>query len=363
MTGFWLKAEQIYAARLEAMAGAKNSIQLETYYMTPGTRADDCAEILSRQARAGVKVRVIADGFGTKSMPKTYWQRLEAAGVEIRIFNPLNWKNSFKALKRNHRKLLIIDGKWASIGGAGISDHWDGLKKIGDRAPWLDYEVAFEGPVVERLCGIFIQHFLSAGGSVDLDRYPLTRSESKDPTILITSSEDPTLRDSATRSLYQVLIQAAKERVWISSPYFLPSPTSYQLLLAAKHRGVDLRVLTMGKHCDKQFVRLASRSRYKNLIEAGIEIYEYQPSMMHAKAVLIDDSWTSVGSTNFDPRSYYRNDELNLSTPQDKLVRTIESFFLDAFTQSQLITLKDWHRRSLLERLMGRFWLLFYWQL
>lgn len=362
-TGFWVGADNINVARLEAIRSAKSSIKFETYTMSPGRRANDFAEAIAQQALAGVRVQLIADNFGAKSIPQKYWQRLRAAGVDVRIFNRFTWRYPLEHLKRNHRKLLLIDQQVALIGGAGVSDDWDGLEKIGDTAPWLDYEVCFQGPVVARLTGIFLQHWLDAGGTADFSEEALNPSQSNEPTVLVTSGEDPTYRDSAIRALYQSLIRAAKKRVWIASPYFLPNTNTREILVSAKRQGIDVRILTMGQHSDKRFIHYTSRELYDNLLTGGIEIYEHQPSMMHAKIMLIDDNWFSLGSANFDPRSFFHNDELNLSTSDEHLSQQIERFFLEAFARSYCVSRRDWQRRKLWERLIGRFWLLFYWHL
>lgn len=363
VTGFWMEADQIYAARLEAIRKAQKVIQFETYMMTPGRRADEFAAALAERAQAGVRVQLIADNYGSQSMPSGYWQRLQDAGVEIGLFNEFSWRDLTHHLKRNHRKLLLIDQHLAMIGGAGISDEWDGLNTNGCSCPWFDYEVAFEGPLVARLRGIFLQHWMDAGGIADMAVDPLVLTPEHDPKVIITPGEDPSYRDSEIRSLYQSLIQSAQYRLWIASPYFLPDPSSRRVLFEAKRRGVDIRILTMGKTCDKPFVHYTSRELYGYLLDGGIEVYEYQKSMMHAKAWLVDDHWVSLGSANFDPRSLFKNDELNISTSEPTVIPEIEAFFQQGFANSYFVNRKDWQRRSFVQRLIGQFCLLFFWQL
>ncbi|MDY6781468.1 MAG: phospholipase D-like domain-containing protein [Cyanobacteriota bacterium] len=362
--GFWVEAEQIFDARLEAIRSAEHSIEFETYIMTPGRRAEDFAKAIVQKASQGVLVRLLADKYGAKSIPENYWRRLRSAGVEVRIFNPFSWRDPFYYLRRNHRKLLLIDRKKAFIGGAGVSDDWDGSEEEGYKRPWYDYEVEFQGSVIARLNGLFLQHWLDAGGTVDLSGVrPQPESRVQEAIALVSAGEDPTWRDSGLRSLYQALVQAARERVWLSSPYFLPDRNTRAVLVAAKRRGLDVRVITMGHRNDKQFVRYASRELYDELLQGGVEIYEYQPSMMHAKAILIDDAWVSLGSANFDPRSFFQNDELNLSTVEDALIKKVEGLFQDAFSRSRGISRRDLARRGLRERLVARLSLIFYWEL
>jgi cardiolipin synthase len=363
VTGFWVGSDAINQARLDAICSAEKSIQFETYFMTPGRRADDFAEALMERAAAGVRIQAIVDYHGSNALPPQYWARLRRSGVEVSQFNQFSWKDPLNHLRRNHRKLLVIDGRLALIGGAGISDYWDGLEEIGDREPWLDYEIRIEGAVVMRLKGIFFQHWLDAGGSIDLRQDPLESIESNDPTVLIAAGEDPSLRDSTIRALYQSAMRAARDRVWIASPYFLPDPGTRDILIEMRQKGIDTRVLTMGPASDKPYVRYTSRERYRLLLEGDVAIYEYQPSMMHAKMLLVDDSWVSFGSANFDPRSFFQNDELNIATDEVEVVQRFDEYFLRALRKSDRVALKTWRKRNFKERLIGMFWLLFYWQL
>ncbi|MGF1491218.1 MAG: phosphatidylserine/phosphatidylglycerophosphate/cardiolipin synthase family protein [Microcoleaceae cyanobacterium] len=368
ISGFRVGANEIFAARLAAIQSAQASIQFETYIMTPGSRADDFATALIQKAQQGVQVQLIVDHYGVKSISKSYWKRLSNAGVEVRFFNQFSWRDPLYYLRRNHRKLLLIDERIALVGGAGISNDWDGTRK--DLAPWLDYEVYCQGEILQRLRCLFLQHWLDAGGTANFsgnssDEFEFQNaSEPHDhkPT-LVTSGENPTDRDSSIRSLYQLLTQAATQRVWIASPYFLPDRNTQIFLQRAKQRGVDVRILTMGSRCDKPFIHYTSRERYGELLRYDIEVYEYQPSMMHAKLILVDKQWVSLGSANLDPRSFFQNDELNLSTASQELCQQIESFFLTAFQNSKPVNLRTWKRRSIWERMIATFWLLFYWQL
>ncbi|MGB3509440.1 MAG: phospholipase D-like domain-containing protein [Microcoleaceae cyanobacterium] len=360
ITGFWVGSSDIFAARLDAIRNAKYSIQFETYIMTPGRRANDFAEAIIERAKAGVRIQMIVDAYGAKSLPKSYWKKLELVGVEVRVFNPLNSRAILQYLNRTHRKLLIIDGELVLVGGAGISDDWDGINEL---APWLDYEVSFEGGIAAKLKGIFQKHWLDLEGIVDFSKEPLNPPQFERQQLLVSVGENPNYKNSPIRNLFKTSILSAKERIWIASPYFLPNPTSAQLMINARQRGVDVKILTMGKRTDKKFIHHTSRELYGNLLKGGIEIYEHQPSMMHAKIILVDKNWVSIGSSNFDPRSFFRNDELNISQLDRQFARQIEEFFIHGFSQSLLISKNQLRRRKLWERIVGRFWLLFYWQL
>lgn len=362
---FWVGAEAIYQARFDAIERARYRIYFETYIMTPGDRANQFARILKQKADQGVMIYLLVDSHGTKSIADAYWQQLRQAGIFIRFYNPLDWRNPLKHLQRNHRKLLIVDEKLALIGGAGVSDLWDGKDEAGSTETWLDYEMAIAGNIIERLKGLFWQHWLDANGKADLTPISLESSSQQATEILVTANDNPTYQSSSIRALFQTLTLGTTQRIWLASPYFLPNDNTCRMLIDARKRGVDVKVLTMGKRCDKPFVRKAAYEKYDRLITEGILIYEYQPSMMHAKLALVDNTWMSFGSANFDPRSFFQNDELNLTfnDKYQKLLSKVESFFNQAFDKSKPVTLLQWKKRKLRDRLIGRFWLLFYWQL
>lgn len=370
---FWTEIDAIQTSRLRLIEKAQQSIQFETFIMTPGARADAFAEALCKRARAGVEVQLLADSYGANSLSEEYWRTLKQAGVDVRFFNPFSWRDPLTYLKRNHRKLLIVDQQIAMIGGSGISDWWDGSEYEENPVPWLDFEVQWQGEVIGFLTGLFYQHWLDAEGVVDLNQHqPYASVESVKHSqipsstvskIVATPGEDPSLRDSAIRSLFQVCVLSAQERIWIASPYLLPDQTTCRMLCQIRQRGVDVRILTMGPRSDKKYVYYVSRERYGPLLKEGIKLHEYQPSMMHAKMVLIDRHWVSLGSANLDPRSYYHNDELNLCTDDSALIDQVADFFERSFEASQIIQIKEWRDRPLKERMVGTLSNILYWQL
>lgn len=353
LVGFWSTVDEIFAARTAAIQGANHRIQYETYFMTPGRRADAFAEVIADRAIAGVQVQLLFDHQGTRTMPQAYWRRLRNLGVEIRFFRCPNWRSPLEYNSRSHRKLLILDGQRVYIGGAGISDHWDGTAFAHDLAPWLDFELAYEGEVVPLLQGKFLQNWAYSGGNLDLTPQ-VTRSPDPDGVSLYITDDTSTLNESAIRLMVQLTILAAKTRLWIASPYFIPDANTVRALVAARQRGVDVRVLTMGHATDKPLVHLASRELYGPLLRSGIALYEHQPSMLHAKALLADEAWVSTGSANLDPRSYFHNDELNLSGLYPELAQKLEGFFLQAFECSRHLSYPDWQARPRRQRLKGR---------
>ncbi len=363
LMGFWDEVDDIYAARLAAIAEAEQLIQYETYFMTPGRRADAFAEAIVDRALTGVRVQLLFDHHGTEAMPEEYWEQLRNAGIEVQFFREPNWRAPMEYNSRTHRKLLLIDGQRVYIGGAGISDYWDGIEFDHDTAPWLDFELAYEGEVVNLLQGKFLRNWAYAGGQINLDRdaQPVQGRAEAPPaetpqteTPLYITDDTSSLNESAIRMLMQISMLTAQQRLWIGSPYFVPDGNTTRALIKAHENGADVQVLTMSAATDKRMVHLASRELYGPLLQAGIPICEYQPSMMHAKFLLVDDAWVSTGSANFDPRSYFHNDELNVSGVYPALAQEVEQFFISALPDSQCLTYDDWQNRPRTEVLRGR---------
>ena len=385
---FWDTAADIQQARIEAINRARHSIQFETFMMTPGKRTDNFADAIARKATEGVTIQLLVDTFGTRSLPKKYWQRLRSVGVQVVFFNPFDWRAPANFAGRTHRKLLVIDNEQALIGGSGISDLWDGVEKSDDTGPWLDLEMMLVGDVVSVLSATFQLHwqghrFKEAAKSktqvtvIDMDRIcpvadedplPILGKLGKDGeepnTILVTPGTKPNYRDSSVEVLKQTLVACARKRVWLSSPYFLPNKSTRAVLIAAQKRGVDVRILTTSDRSDKKPVYYASYEVYGSLLRAGIKIFEYQPSMLHAKMLLLDNEWVNTGSTNIDYRSFLHNDELDIVTDSSVLIEKIEHVFEKGFSQSKQITLRQWRNRPLLKhRVLGNVVRLVQWQL
>jgi cardiolipin synthase len=302
----------------------------------------------------------LADADGTKYLPRRYIRHLRRAGVEVRFSHPLEWHRPWRYNTRTHRKLLLIDGRLALTGGTGVSDHWDGLTGGAPTPAWADTEVRLTGPVVTSLEGVFAQHWLDVGGRADLSPTVFPALDATAPPMLITPSS-PSDGDSPVRALYQAGLLAARKRIWIASPYFLPSKSARSALIRAHRRGVDVRILSVGPNNDQGLIWRAVRCQATELVEAGVSVMEYQPAMMHAKLMLVDDAWTVVGSANFDPRSFYHNDELMVGSEEPALARGAEAFFADAFAKSKRLTLDELNCEDRWCDMQGRLTLLFKW--
>lgn len=378
MTGFWREAEQIYSARLAAIRRAQDTIHFETFFMTPGRRADEFADALLERAAAGVSVLVIVDAYGVGKLDERYWERLSEGGVKVQRFRQFSWASPLDYLARTHRKLLLIDGRYAYLGGAGVSDWWDGNPEIGDTAPWRDLEIRLEGPIVNLLEGMFLQNWACTGNELDLNDslFPDTTvtiehapidvepAEEAEPRRLnnhpyVITSGTFSLENSAPRMMYLLSLMGARERVWIASPYFLPDDNTIERLKAMCKQGVEIKVMTMGPATDRPYVHTAAQALYEELLAAGVEIYEYQPAMMHAKLIFVDDCWVSTGSANFDHMSFFNNDELNVSSADPALVAEVRDFFEESLPRCRRVTEQDLADGGRLKRLEGRFWLAF----
>lgn len=375
ITDFWNEAAAIQRARLDAISQAQHTIDFETFFMTPGKRADDFAAALAERAAEGVEIRLVVDHYGTKDLSDQYWQRLRGAGVKVSFFNSFKWRAPLDYAGRTHRKLLLIDGEFGLVGGAGISDLWDGIEKKDDTQPWLDVEMRIEGEIISILEGVFSQHWTFGDGTADLSKFKFHnfnyygKERERDQSnhrdlMLVVPGANPRIRFSPIQAFKYNSIICARKRIWLASPYFLPDPNSIDLLVAAKQDGVDVRILTTSERSDKKPVYYASFEHYGKLLKGGVTIYEYQPSMTHAKLLLIDDIWATTGSANFDPRSFCHNEELDICSAQPRLVEGIRATFEKGFAQSQIITYADWQKRPLIKhRVLGNVVDFFQWQL
>ncbi|HEY9722581.1 MAG TPA: phospholipase D-like domain-containing protein [Oscillatoriaceae cyanobacterium] len=347
----------IYTAMLQAIHQAERTITMETYLFWSGRTAEAFIQAFIERAQAGVEVKLLLDADGSRFLKRKAIARLKAGGCEVRLFRPFSWTQPVAYNHRTHRKLLVIDGVVGFTGGIGVADMWFGPP------PWLDLMLRLEGGVVELLQGAFFQDWVIAGGGLNLGRgyFPLAPEAQitpEGPQGMVTTSA-PIWGDSTMRLLYFSAIASAEQRIWLASPYFLPNWDTAAALGAAALRGVEVRLLLPGPRNDKPFPYYASRRLYGTLLAAGVAIYEYQPAMMHAKAMLIDDRWVTLGSTNFDPRSFFLNSELNTTIADPGFAREMSAFFEGAFADSRRITLEDWYARPWRERIGAVLGLLF----
>lgn len=342
--------DRIFPPMLEAIRGAKESITFETYIYWSGDIGRAFADALSERARAGVPVHVLLDWVGSAKVDDDFIQEMESAGVQIRRFHKPSWYDIGRMNNRTHRKLLVVDGRVGFTGGVGIAPEWTGHAQ--DAQHWRDSHYKVEGPVVAQMQAVFMDNWIKVAGDVlHGERYfPPLPAVGEGRAQVFSSS--PSGGSESMHLMYLLSIAAATKTIDLSSAYFVPDDLTVGALVAAMRRGVRLRIITPGPIIDSKTVRAASRASWGPLLEAGAEISEYQPTMFHCKVFMVDGLLVSVGSTNFDNRSFRLNDEANLNI-YDAAFAAVETVQFEAdLAQSRRITFEDWKNRPLHEKAM-----------
>jgi cardiolipin synthase A/B len=346
-----LNGDQIFPAKLAAIRSAQTSITYAEYFYADGGPAREIAEALAERCRAGVAAHILLDGVGTLTMPREYVKLLKGAGCQVATFRPLGrWVSLGRHNKRNHRRVLVADGRVAVTGGSGVSDKWTGDGRV--EGHWRDTDVRIEGPAVRNVQSAFFENWREAtgellGGEPYLSNgRPLGRTR-----VQVIKSSPASGYDMYT--MYLLAIAGARRSVYLTNPYFLPDDRMEDALLAAATRGVRVVALTPGK-IDHNLVRAASRRGFGRLLQAGIEIHEYQAALLHAKTMVIDGVWATVGSTNFDNRSFALNDELNVVLYDRAVVERLVAAFEADVANSRRVTYEAWQNRGLRTKLLER---------
>lgn len=344
--------EEFYPEELRAIQSAHHAINMEYYEFSPGEVSRRMLEALSERARAGVQVRVVVDAMGSFRTPHGYFDGLRAAGGKMCWYHPVRWNTWPELNQRTHRKLLVVDGQIGFIGGAGIADHW--LYPTRKGPSWRDTVFRVEGDGVAGLISTFAENWLESSGEIlsGPEQFGFREDAEGADSFVVTST--PRGGGTQARILFQALIKSAQESIRITTPYFLPDRGARRALEeAARKRGVQVQVLTAGPYIDHPIVHTVSHHSTRELIRAGAEVYDYMPSMIHAKLMTIDRQWCVVGSTNFDHRSFALNDEVNLAVLDRDLAAVIESDFAEDLRQSRRLTEAMLRHRSVLSGLDG----------
>lgn len=351
-----LNGDQIFPAMLTSIKGAQKTITFETYIYWSGDIGKEFAVALSERAKAGVKVHVLLDWLGSAKIDESILEEMRAAGVQIRKFHKPNWYNLARLNNRTHRKLLVVDGKTGFTGGVGIAPKWTGNGQDADH--WRDSHFRIEGPVVAQMQAVFMENWLKVTGQVmhGEDYFPALQAVGTSDAQVFSSS--PSGGSESMQLMYQLSITAAKTSIDLSSAYFVPDDMTAGVLADALKRGVKIRIITPGEIIDTDTVRAASRGTWGPLLKAGAQIHEYQPSMYHCKVMIIHNLLVSVGSTNFDNRSFRLNDEANLNVYDPAFAQQQTAIFEQDLTQARVVTYDAWVGRPLKEKLMERLALL-----
>jgi cardiolipin synthase len=345
----FINGDEIFPAMLATMRGAQRSLNFLSYLYWSGEIATTIAAALCERARAGVEVNVLLDAVGSAKMDRALIRDMDEAGVHFAYFRPPKPYAMRRLNNRTHRKLLIADGTVGMTGGVGIADQWTGNAQ--DPGHWRDTHVRVRGPIVRGLQGAFAENWLEATGDVLVGPAYLPGLEpvSDDGAMQVVRST-ANVGDTNVEALYFLAIASARTTLRLTSAYFAPRPAFVEALTDAAGRGVDVQVLVPGPYMDKQVVRSAGRAVYEQLLDAGVQVFEYRPTMIHAKTLTIDGAWSSVGSVNFDNRSFQLQDEVTLCVCSRDFAGLLDAQFDRDLDRSAEIDLERWERRSLPQR-------------
>ncbi|MFD5113626.1 phosphatidylserine/phosphatidylglycerophosphate/cardiolipin synthase family protein [Streptomyces sp. NPDC058391] len=340
--------DQIFAAMLASIRGAEHTIDMMTFVYWRGEIAREFAEALADRARAGVRVRLLLDGFGSRLIEQSLLTAMADAGVEVAWFRRPLWITPMKQNHRCHRKVLVVDESTAYTGGVGIAEEWCGDAR--NENEWRDTHVRVRGPAVDGIAAAFAQNWAECHDELfdDRDRF-IEHPQQGDAVVQI-------VRGSASfgwqdmQTLMRVVIESAQDRLRLATAYFAPDPYFVDLLCRAAARGVDVEILLPGPHTDKRVCRLAGQDHYEELLACGVRIWEYQPTMMHAKVITVDGIAALVGSTNVNRRSLDHDEEVMLAVIDEDFAAVLDADFDEDLTASEPIEPGRWKRRSVAQR-------------
>ena len=343
---------RFFPSMLAAIRAAKKTINLEFYIYWDGQIGRQFAEALAERSRAGVKVNVILDAVGSAAMSHDLIDFLQRNGIAIEWYHPLRWYTLSRFNHRTHRKVLIVDGEIGFCGGVGIADEW--LGDADSRDHWRETVVRVEGPAVTQMQFAFMDNWVKSRGELltGLDYFPQITPRGEHLAQVMKSS--PSEGSSAVKLLFIVSIVSATKSIYLSSAYFVPDHDTRRALEGAVRRGVDVRIIVPGEFTDVPIVRHAGRLTYSQLLKRGIRIFEYQPTMMHAKTMVVDGIWTTIGSSNFDERSFRLNDEVNVNIHDASIAAQMEQMFFEDLARSEEITRRRWIKRPWMQRVKER---------
>ena len=341
--------DEIFPAMLLAIRSARTSITFETFIYWSGAIGEEFSQALSERARAGVPVGVIIDWVGSTKMEQSLLDSMQDAGVTLHRYRPLHWYNIGRMNNRNHRKLLVVDGRIGFTGGVGIADQWTG--DAGDPDHWRDTHFRIEGPVVAHLQAAFNDNWIKTTGTVlnGPGYFPALQVKGEmDAHVFIAS---PASGSESMHLMYLLAIAAAEATIDLAASYFVPDRLLIEALIAAQGRGVRVRILLPGPHMDVLTVKIASKADWGELLRAGAEIHVYQPTMLHTKLLVIDTEFVSVGSTNFDIRSIRLNDEASLNLYSRDFATQMTVVFEADLLEAEPYSLAHWERRPLRQKI------------
>jgi cardiolipin synthase len=340
--------DEIFPAMLEAIRGATRTITFETYIYWSGAIGEQFAEALIERARAGVCVHLMLDWVGCDKISADMLARMKSGGMEVERYHRVRWFTLGRLNNRTHRKVLIVDGRLSFTGGVGIADQWTGHAQ--DAAHWRDMHFKVTGPVAAQMQAAFLDNWIKTTGHVLHGDAYFPRIESSGDQHMQMFISSPEGGSDSMRLMYLTAITAADSRIDLEAAYFVPDELMIRELISARRRGVRIRILVPGSHIDSKVVGIASKHQWGSLLEEGVEIYVFQPTMLHCKMLIFDEYMVSVGSTNFDMRSFELNDEASLNVYDTGFAQQMTRVFERDLAESTPYTLAHWKRRSWREK-------------
>jgi cardiolipin synthase len=346
-----LNGEEIFPAKLAAIRSARRTINYAQYVFEDGQPAKDIAAALAERCRAGIKVNVLLDAVGALAMPAELREEMRSAGCRVESYRPLSPFTIDRANYRNHRRILVVDGMLGVTGGSGISGKWSGNGR--QEGHWRDTDVLLEGPVIEQLQGAFAENWLEATGVAigGPEYFPRRRLDSKGLVDAQVVRSSPAGGSTAMYTMFLLALASARHSIHITNPYFVPDEKMISTLVGAAKRGVRVVLIIPGA-IDHNLVRQASRSGFGRLLKSGIQIYEYRPALLHAKTMVVDGIWATVGSTNLDHRSFSLNEELNVAIYDADTAQRLERVFEEDLSNSRRVMYEDWNNRGVASRFL-----------
>ncbi|HWQ36650.1 MAG TPA: cardiolipin synthase [Blastocatellia bacterium] len=341
--------DQFYPAMLTAISQAQQSITIEAYIYWAGEIGRRFAEALAAKARAGLPVRILLDAVGSATISDEILSTLRAGGCQVAWYHPIRWYTLKRTNNRTHRKSLIVDGRIGFTGGAGIADQWLGHAQ--DPEHWRDIQIRIEGPAVTPLQSAFARNWLETTGEMISGPRYYPQPEPAGTLAVQSILSSPETGSSTVRTMYYLSIVCARRSIFIANPYFVPDENAIRILVAARKRGVDVKIMVSGRYNDNWLARHNSTRLYRRLLEAGVEIYEYNRTMLHQKYMVCDGLWSTVGTTNFDNRSFALNDENNVCVYDRAFAAQWEEIFRQDLIAAARVTFEDWQSRGLLRKL------------
>ena len=347
-----VNGDQIFPEMLAAIRGAERTITFETYIYWSESIGKEFADALSERARAGIKVHVLLDWIGSVKMEQRYLDEMKHAGVSIERYHEPHWSHLARLNNRTHRKVLVIDGRVGFTGGVGIADQWRGDAQ--DPTQWRDTHFRVEGPVVAQMQAVFLDNWIKAQGKVLHDELYFPHLEPRGEMVAQMFSSSPSGGSESMQLMYMMAITSARSTIHLSSSYFVPDRLTTAALVTAAKRGVKIRIILPGEHIDTEIVRKASRAGWGDLLQAGVKIAEFAPTMYHCKVLVVDSLLVSVGSTNFDNRSFRINDEANLNVLDAGFAKQQVAIFETDWTLARPVTYEQWLHRPWQDKLLER---------